>query len=231
MRIQTPGGRVRLAGMTTAFAATAVLAPGSASSAYTAEPLAGDHLRTLLQAPMPAGPVAGNAATLSPRALLELAAPAAGGRGLGPAADRARAHFPVRGGVNFGSAAARFGNNRGSHIHEGQDVFAPAGTRLVAVHDSVVVATGGGDARGNYVELYSRKRDRTYVYFHMLRPASVRAGQRVRAGRTVGRVGCTGRCFGDHLHFEIHRGRGAAGAAIDPMPMLTRWRKAGALRA
>jgi murein DD-endopeptidase MepM/ murein hydrolase activator NlpD len=228
VRIHTPGGPLRLAGLTTAFAATAALAPGAASSAFTPAAVAGDPLRTLLQAPMPAGPVAGGAG-LTPATLRHSAAPRGGGDRA--AAARPAARFPVRGSVSFGSAAARFGNDRGSHIHEGQDVFAPAGSRLVAVHDSVVVAVGGGDARGNYVELYSRKRNRTYVYFHMLRPASVHVGQRVRAGRTVGRVGCTGRCFGDHLHFEIHRGRGAGGAAVDPLPMLMRWRKTAALRA
>jgi murein DD-endopeptidase MepM/ murein hydrolase activator NlpD len=227
VRIQTPAGRLRLVGLTASFAATAAAIPGAASSSFTPATVAGDPLRTLLHAPAPAGPAPGSARLLGAD-LFDLAAPR-GGRGLPRAQGHAR--FPVSGSVSFGSAAARFGDDRGTHVHEGQDVFAKAGTRLVAVQDSVVLETGSGDARGNYVALYSRKRNRTFLYFHMQRPAPVRAGQRVRAGRTVGRVGCTGRCSGDHLHFEIHRGRGDGGHAVDPLPMLLRWRKAAALRA
>jgi murein DD-endopeptidase MepM/ murein hydrolase activator NlpD len=130
--------------------------------------------------------------------------------------------FPIRGRADYGGAAARFGNDRGSHIHAGQDVFAPSGTPLVAISDAIVLEEGGGDARGNYVVLYDRSRRRTFAYFHMQARAAVRRGRRVRAGHRVGRVGCTGRCFGPHLHLEVHRGRGLAGAVADPLPLLRR---------
>jgi murein DD-endopeptidase MepM/ murein hydrolase activator NlpD len=57
----------------------------------------------------------------------------------------------------------------------------------------------------------------------MFEPASVRPGQRVHAGQLVGRLGCTGSCFGAHLHFEVRRGRGARGEPMDPLPSLRRW--------
>ena len=41
--------------------------------------------------------------------------------------------FPVRGVVDFGETEARFGAWRGGRRHEGQDVFAKAGTPLKAV--------------------------------------------------------------------------------------------------
>lgn len=138
---------------------------------------------------------------------------------------RARAVHPVKGQVDYGEAGARFGVQRPGHVHQGQDVFAPAGTPLRAVRGGRVLDAGGGDARGNWVAIHSRRDNRTYVYFHMQRPADVRPGERVRAGQRVGRVGCTGRCFGDHLHFEVHRGRTASGAAIDPLPLLRYWAK------
>jgi murein DD-endopeptidase MepM/ murein hydrolase activator NlpD len=141
----------------------------------------------------------------------------------GDLANPPRVAFPVRAAVSYGGAGARFGNDRGDHMHEGQDVFAPAGTPLVAVRDGVVAETGNDGGRGNYVAIYSREAGRTYVYLHMQDPASVSVGQRVKAGQLVGKVGCTGSCFGDHLHFEIRQGRGANGTPQDPLPSLQRW--------
>jgi murein DD-endopeptidase MepM/ murein hydrolase activator NlpD len=134
--------------------------------------------------------------------------------------------FPIRGAFNWGQGAARFGAGRGGRAHAGQDVFARHGTPLVAVRDSVVLATGNDGGRGNYVALYYRPSRRTYVYFHMARPAPVRVGRRVRAGDRVGEVGCTGSCWGEHLHFEVRRGRGMDGAAMDPAPLLRRLARA-----
>ncbi|HEY8770408.1 MAG TPA: peptidoglycan DD-metalloendopeptidase family protein, partial [Thermoleophilaceae bacterium] len=56
-------------------------------------------------------------------------------------------------------------------------------------------------------------------------PSRVAAGRHVKAGERVGSVGCTGSCFGDHLHFEVHRGRGTQAPPIDPLPLLTRLKR------
>ena len=196
--------------------AAGAVAAASLAGGAAAAPAPGSHprgaLELLLDAPGPAGP----------------ARHALPGRAL-PRRDRTRgaderAAFPVRGNASYGEAIARFGVQRPGHVHQGQDVFAPAGTPLLAVRDSVVLETGSGDGRGNYAALYDRAERRTYVYFHMQAPASVKPGERVRAGERIGRVGCTGHCFGDHLHFEVHRGRRVSGQAIDPLPLLRRWR-------
>ena len=139
---------------------------------------------------------------------------------------RPAAVFPVRGQVGCGEAAARFGASRSGHSHEGQDVFAPAGTPLLAVRDGVVLETGDGGGRGNYVAIFSPARRETYVYLHMQSPATVAPGQRVRAGRRVGRLGCTGSCFGDHLHLEVRRGRSPEGTPRDPLPLLLHLQRA-----
>jgi murein DD-endopeptidase MepM/ murein hydrolase activator NlpD len=148
--------------------------------------------------------------------------------GTAPALVRPRvarpAHVhPVEGRVSYGEAAAHFGYDRGDHVHEGQDVFAPVGTPVLAVADGVVIEAGGGDARGNYVAIYEPRAGRTYVYLHMEAAALVKPGHRVRAGQPVGRLGCTGSCFGPHLHFEVRQGRGSQRHAIDPLPLLRRW--------
>ncbi len=126
---------------------------------------------------------------------------------------------PVDGAVDYGDADAAFGNARG-RPHEGQDIFAPAGTRVVAPTDAVVVEDGTDGGRGNWISIYDRERGQSYSYFHLIGPAKAAAGEEVRAGQKLGEVGCTGSCWGDHLHFEVREGKGPYGAARDPMPLL-----------
>jgi murein DD-endopeptidase MepM/ murein hydrolase activator NlpD len=135
------------------------------------------------------------------------------------------AFFPVDGPFNWGQEGARFGAARSGRAHEGQDMMARAGTPLLAVRDGVVIERGEGGGRGNYVAIYDAPLDRTYVYLHLQSPASVATRQPVSGGQQLGQVGCTGSCFGDHLHFEIRRGHNVEGEAIDPLPDLQRWLK------
>lgn len=186
-----------LRGLPVVAATMAAVAAGAPAEAATTEQLTA--LAPTLEA-------AGRVATLE-----SLRTPA------GPAAV-----FPVRGPVDWGEQDARFGAWRGGHVHDGQDVFAPAGTPLVAIRAGRVVETGDDGGRGNYVAMWNRAARRTFVYLHMLHPSRVRVGERVRVGRRVGAVGCTGSCWGDHLHLEVRRGRGTTGTALDPLPLLRR---------
>jgi murein DD-endopeptidase MepM/ murein hydrolase activator NlpD len=138
------------------------------------------------------------------------------------AAARPTAVFPMRANPDWGEGDARFGAYRGGHMHEGQDVFAPAGTPLVAIRDGRVVETGDDGGRGNYVAIWSAEAGHTFVYLHMLRPTPFEPGDQVKMRERIGAVGCTGSCWGDHLHFEIRAGRGTTGKPIDPLPVLQR---------
>jgi murein DD-endopeptidase MepM/ murein hydrolase activator NlpD len=158
-------------------------------------------------------------------AMATLAAPAAAqpGTPIGIAALRPEpgtTAFPVRAPVTYGQGEAHYGADRGGRMHEGQDLFAPAGTPLVAVRDVQVLEAGDGGGRGNYVALFSPAARETYVYMHMLEPAAVKPGQHIRAGSRVGKLGCTGSCWGDHLHFEVRGGRGSQAPPRDPNPLL-----------
>ena len=132
---------------------------------------------------------------------------------------------PLVGEPDYGSADAAFGAARSGHVHAGQDIFAATGTPLVAVTDGVVEDAGSDGGQGNYLHLYDPKRDRTYVYMHMVAPAEVQTGESVEAGQQVGGVGCTGSCYGEHLHFEIRAGKGIAAEPIDPLPELRAWKQ------
>jgi murein DD-endopeptidase MepM/ murein hydrolase activator NlpD len=133
--------------------------------------------------------------------------------------------FPVRGVVDFGEADARFGAWRGGHRHEGQDVFADAGTPIASIQAGRVVERGDDGGRGNYVAIWAPGTDRTFVYLHMRAPTRHDLGDHVDAGARVGAVGCTGSCWGDHLHVEMRVGRGTTGKPLDPLPLLSRLAK------
>ena len=144
-----------------------------------------------------------------------------------PSAREARSptgpFVPVVGPIDYGTAENAFGAARSGHVHAGQDMFAPAGTPEVAATDGVIAEAGSDGGQGNYVYLYDPKRDRTYVYMHMIAPAVVKPGERVDAGEKLGGLGCTGSCWGDHLHFEIRDGKGIEGDPTDPLPYLRDW--------
>ena len=136
--------------------------------------------------------------------------------------------FPVAGDYEIGEGEGRFGASRGGRPHEGQDLFSHSGTPLVAARDGVVIesktensAMSGG--RGNYIGIYSPVDKRTYVYLHMLHPSPLKQGDGLKAGERIGQMGCTGSCYGTHLHFEIRLGHSLEAKPIDPLPIIKRW--------
>ena len=139
--------------------------------------------------------------------------------------------FPVRGPFNWGQQAAAFGGPRAGRSHEGQDVMSRTGTPVVAVADGSVLETGNDGGRGNYLNLYDPEQRVTYVYMHLVAPPAAKPGQKVSAGQRLGGVGCTGSCFGDHLHFEVRAGDGSEGVARDPRPLLEKWAAADRIAA
>lgn len=141
--------------------------------------------------------------------------------------ERARpgTFHPVVGQFDYGTAENAFGAARSGHVHAGHDIFSRQGTPLVAPADGVVVETGADGGRGNYLSIYDRKRDLTYNYFHLAEPALQAARAKVDAGQRVGSMGCTGSCWGVHLHFEVRTGSDPYGAATDPLPLLQKWKR------
>lgn len=134
--------------------------------------------------------------------------------------------FPIVGSHDLGQSATNgFGGERG---HQGQDLFAACGTRLVAAGAGTVRVAGYQGPAGNYVVVDGDRTGLSYVYMHMLRSPLVRSGERVRAGEAIGQVGATGRASGCHLHFELWSGGWRAGGQpLDPLPYLRAWDSAG----
>lgn len=131
--------------------------------------------------------------------------------------------FPVQGSHGVRGAIGEFHAPRsGGRIHEGFDITAACGAKLVAVRNGRVLRRGFDPVLyGNYLLIHGEGERRNYFYAHMPRPAVVRKGQQVWEGERVGLVGETGNAAGTgcHLHFEIHAG----GVPVDPEPALDRW--------
>ena len=105
----------------------------------------------------------------------------------------------------------------GQRRHEGIDIFAARGSRVVASTEGIVQRVGQNNLGGNVVWVLGPGGQRHY-YAHLDRFADAHAGMRVEAGTLLGYVGNTGNAAGTppHLHYGIY----AVGGAVDPFPFL-----------
>ena len=85
--------------------------------------------------------------------------------------------------------------------HSGLDLSAPSGTPIYATGPGIVTKSGWGTGYGQYVEINHGNGYLTR-YAHTSRLVA-RVGDRVEAGEHIANVGCTGRCTGPHLHYEV----------------------------
>ncbi len=115
-----------------------------------------------------------------------------------------------------GPLVSGFGLRWGS-MHEGIDIAVPAGTPIRAAASGTVVllqSDSGSGGYGNFTCLDHGGGLQT-CYAHQS-SFGVGSGQSVSQGDVIGYVGCTGHCFGDHLHFEVR----VNGAPTDPLGYL-----------
>jgi len=139
------------------------------------------------------------------------AAPAAAPAAAAPVADIPSSSglvWPVSGPVTSG-----FGWRWG-RMHEGVDIGASAGAPIVAAAGGRVVYASWMGGYGNLV-VVDHGGGLATAYAHQSSFA-VTGGQSVGQGQTVGYVGCTGHCFGAHLHFEVR----VNGSPVDPLGYL-----------
>jgi len=100
-------------------------------------------------------------------------------------------------------------------MHAGKDLAAPEGTPVVAALSGRVVSSGLAGGYGLAIEIEHDNPRRRTLYGH-LSELYVKAGERVRQGEVIGRVGSTGLSTGPHLHFELRLPGEGGWVAVDP---------------
>lgn len=97
----------------------------------------------------------------------------------------------------FGSRSRRF--------HEGVDLKAHVGTKVMAAHDGSVVYAGNKISGYGWMIVLKDKSGIMSVYAHHQK-ILVKKGQRITKGQLIAYSGKSGRVTGPHLHFELRKG-------------------------
>jgi murein DD-endopeptidase MepM/ murein hydrolase activator NlpD len=112
-----------------------------------------------------------------------------------------------------GAVVSPFGQRWG-RLHAGIDIAAPSGTPIRAADGGTVVLLGSVSGYGNYT-CVQHTGSLSTCYAHQSSYATSQ-GASVTQGQVIGYVGCTGHCYGDHLHFETR----VNGSPVDPFGYL-----------
>jgi septal ring factor EnvC (AmiA/AmiB activator) len=118
--------------------------------------------------------------------------------------------WPVSGPITspFGMRPNPLG--QGFEMHPGIDIGAPMGATVTAAAGGRIIWAKPYGGYGNAI-IIDHGGSTSSVYGH-LSQIFVSEGQDVERGQAIGAVGCTGRCTGPHLHFEVR----VNGVAVDP---------------
>ena len=112
-----------------------------------------------------------------------------------------------------GPITSPFGPRWGT-IHPGIDIGVPEGTPIHAAAAGTVIWCGWESGYGN-LTVIDHHNGLATAYGHQSR-IEVSCGENVDQGQQIGLVGCTGYCFGAHLHFEVR----VNGTPVDPLGYL-----------
>jgi murein DD-endopeptidase MepM/ murein hydrolase activator NlpD len=113
--------------------------------------------------------------------------------------------WPVEGPITNGFGGGLRGN------HAGIDISAPRGTTIRASKAGTVAHASWYYDYG-YSVILDHGGGVSSLYGHVSK-LLVRVGQAVKEGEVIALVGCTGRCTGPHVHFEVR----VNGRAVDPL--------------
>lgn len=106
-----------------------------------------------------------------------------------------------------GYISSEFGNRSLDGFHSGMDIAKSGTVPIVASSDGVVSRSYLSSSYGNAIFITHSINGRVYttVYAHMRSRVAIQ-GETIKKGQIIGYMGNTGISFGQHLHFEIHKG-------------------------
>jgi murein DD-endopeptidase MepM/ murein hydrolase activator NlpD len=139
--------------------------------------------------------------------------PAASSPSPAPAPSSSGLIWPVQGPIASPFGARCLANGDCS-FHPGIDIAAGSGTPIRAAASGTVIYAGWMDGYGN-LTVIDHGGGLATAYGHQS-SIGVGVGASVSQGSVIGSVGCTGYCFGSHLHFEVR----VNGEVVDPMGYL-----------
>jgi murein DD-endopeptidase MepM/ murein hydrolase activator NlpD len=112
-----------------------------------------------------------------------------------------------------GPVVSPFGMRWG-RLHAGVDIAVPSGTPVHAAQSGRVIIAGVVGGYGNYICIaHGGSLSTCYGHNSSL---GVSQGQSVKQGQVISSSGCTGHCFGPHVHFETR----INGSPVNPMGYL-----------
>ncbi|WP_026167355.1 M23 family metallopeptidase [Desulfovibrio oxyclinae] len=120
---------------------------------------------------------------------------------------------PVRGEVSSDYGLQRFLNGKPRNPHRGMDFRSPMKNPIKSVADGVVTLVDDHYYAGKSVYV-DHGNGVVSMYFHLSEP-TVKEGDSVERGQTVGLTGATGRVTGPHLHMSI----AVQGRLVNPAPL------------
>jgi murein DD-endopeptidase MepM/ murein hydrolase activator NlpD len=114
-----------------------------------------------------------------------------------------------------GTVTSPFGPRWG-RMHNGIDIAASSGTPIRAVDDGSIALVQSEAESGGYGNFTCVDHGGGLASCYAHQSSMAITSGSVSQGDIIGYVGCTGSCYGDHLHFEIR----VNGVATDPLAYL-----------
>ena len=107
---------------------------------------------------------------------------------------------PVQGEVSMNFGKREHPITKEVKEHNGIDIKAPEGTKVVSSINGTVTDVGFDSEKGNYIIIENGNLKTLYA---QLATTNVKKGDKITAKQSIGTVGKTGNATGAHLHFEM----------------------------
>ncbi|MGJ9414424.1 peptidoglycan DD-metalloendopeptidase family protein [Aeromicrobium sp. CF4.19] len=113
------------------------------------------------------------------------------------------------------------GGSRWSRGHTGNDFSVACGTPVRAANNGTIIIETDQGWSGRWLVRVQAAPGKTTTWYAHMQAVSVKDGQKVKAGQSIGQVGNEGNSSGCHLHFEYHpKGGEIYEDNTDPIPWL-----------